>query len=148
MDQQLQVSCLSGQSSDDTFLLKDRLRGLLNPYVQISIHDFTAKHITVGVEVFLSANSFKNAKRLKVLVGINSKLVLVMDDHEKVGDKFNGVLVFWVLSTKVVPSRSNSKFPEPERRNYTLKFHRKQRDDNRHLLGACIEEGKRNYDAE
>lgn len=51
-----------------------------------------------------------------------------MDDHEKVSDKFNGVQVPWVLSTKVVLSRSNSKFPEQERRYYTLKFHRKHRE--------------------
>lgn len=51
--------------------------------------------------------------------------MLVVDDHEIVSDEFNGVQVSSVLSTKVVPSRSNSKFLEPERRYYTLKFHMK-----------------------
>ncbi|KAL8123512.1 hypothetical protein AgCh_011476 [Apium graveolens] len=107
---------------------RDRILGIFNPYVQISIHDEGKAYNRV--KAYLSANLSKNAKRLKADLGKNSKkLVLSMDDHEKVSDKFRGVQVFWVLSTRAVPSSSNPNcFPEPEKRYYTLKFHRKHRE--------------------
>ncbi|KAL1812481.1 hypothetical protein ACET3Z_022546 [Daucus carota] len=111
-----------------------RLLDYFYPYIRISIHEFTGSHLKrseaySSVEAYLSANSTKNAKRLKAEVGRDSnKVSLSMDEHERVADEFNGVQVWWLSSKVMSVSRAMSDYPEPEKRFYRLKFHKKHRE--------------------
>ncbi|XP_059644283.1 AAA-ATPase ASD, mitochondrial-like [Cornus florida] len=112
-----------------------RIKGYFYPYIQISIYEFTGTRLKrseaySAVEAYLSVNSSTNAKRLKAEMGKDSsKLVLSMDEHEKVTDEFRGVKVRWVLTKIVSPARTTTTFyQEPERRYYKLKFHKRHRE--------------------
>lgn len=109
-----------------------RLSGFLNPYIQISIHEYTGNHLRPHeaysiVEAYLSVNS-TDAKRLKAEMAKenDSKLILSMDEYEKTTDVFDGVQVKWISGKVSPPPRpgSISYFPEPDRRYYKLKFHK------------------------
>ncbi|XP_059644250.1 AAA-ATPase ASD, mitochondrial-like [Cornus florida] len=111
-----------------------RIMGYFYPYIQISIHEFTGSRLKRSeaystVEAYLSVNSSTSAKRLKAEMGRDSsKLVLSMDEHERVTDEFRGVKVKWI-STKIVSrARTMTYYPEPERRYYKLKFHKRHRE--------------------
>ncbi|CAK9184743.1 unnamed protein product [Ilex paraguariensis] len=113
----------------------NRLTTFFNPYIQISIHEFTGSnlkpHKAYGrVEAYLSVNSSKSAKKLKAeMVKGSSKLVLSIDDHEKVTDEFRGVKVWWVSGKVGSSARPMSMYhPEPEKRYYRLTFHKKHRE--------------------
>lgn len=101
-------------------LYTHRFMSLFSPYIRISIHEFTGTHLKrsdafAAVEAYLSANSSKSAKRFKAEMGRDSKkLVLSMDEHERVTDEFEGVKVWWVSTKLVSPSRSM--YPGPEYR--------------------------------
>ncbi|XP_059642585.1 AAA-ATPase At3g28580-like [Cornus florida] len=111
-----------------------RIMGYFYPYIQISIYEFTGSRLKrseaySAVEAYLSVNSSTSAKRLKAEMGRDSsKLVLSMDDHERVTDEFCGVKVQWVSTKKVSPARTTTYYPEPERRYYKLKFHKRHRE--------------------
>ncbi|XP_022137531.1 AAA-ATPase ASD, mitochondrial-like [Momordica charantia] len=111
-----------------------RLTNYFHPYIQISVHEFVGERLKrseafVAIESYLSKNSSQSAKRLKAEIGKDStNLVLSMDDHEKVTDEFQGVKVWWVLNTTGSPSNSNNSYPSPDRRYYSLTFHKRHRD--------------------
>ncbi|KAH6781558.1 AAA-ATPase 1 [Perilla frutescens var. hirtella] len=109
-----------------------RLSGFLNPYIQISIHEYTGSHLRPHeayniVEAYLSVNS-TDAKRLKAEMAKenDNKLMLSMDEYEKTTDEFNGVQVKWISGKVSPPPRTGSfsYYPEPDRRYYKLKFHK------------------------
>ncbi|KAG9156583.1 hypothetical protein Leryth_006564 [Lithospermum erythrorhizon] len=114
-----------------------RIRAFLYPYVQISIHEFIGSNLKAHeaytiVEAYLSATTAKSAKRLKAeMVKDSNKLVLSMDEHEKVTDQFNGIKIWWI-SGKSSSSNSRSMnlsyFPEPDKKYYRLLFHKKYRE--------------------
>ncbi|XP_057514551.1 AAA-ATPase ASD, mitochondrial-like [Actinidia eriantha] len=115
-----------------------RLASFFYPYIRVSIHEFTGTRLKrseayAAVEAYLSANSSQSAKRLKAEMGKDSKkLVLSMDEYEKVTDEFQGVKVTWVASSKTVGSAQRSMgygyHQEPERRYYKLTFHKRYRE--------------------
>ncbi|CAK7322908.1 unnamed protein product [Dovyalis caffra] len=102
------------------------------PYIKISIHEYTGDRLKrseayAAVEAYLSINSSKCAKRLKAEMAKDcSKLVLSMDEYERVKDEFKGIKVWWV-SSKVMPP-SQSMYPQQERRFYRLTFHKRHRE--------------------
>lgn len=109
-----------------------RLSGFLNPYIQISIHEYTGSHLRPHeaysiVDAYLSLNS-TDAKRLKAEMTKenDNKLMLSMDEYEKTTDEFNGVQVKWISGKVTPPPRGGgvSYYPEPDRRYYKLKFHK------------------------
>ncbi|XP_074376784.1 AAA-ATPase At3g28510-like [Apium graveolens] len=110
-----------------------RLIDHFNPYIQLSIHEFSGSHLGRNeayrfIKAYLSVISSKNVKKLRAEVGLNSKsLVISMDEHERVSDTFNGVHVWWV-SNKVESSLSYSQYSGTEKRYYTLEFHKKHRE--------------------
>ncbi|KAI3464013.1 hypothetical protein Pfo_020676 [Paulownia fortunei] len=114
-----------------------RLSGFLNPYLQISIHEYLGSHLKPHeaygiVEAYLSVYSSKDAKRLKAEMARDNdnKLMLSMDEYEKTTDEFNGVQVQWASGKASTPqqSMSLSYFPERERRYYRLKFHKQYKE--------------------
>lgn len=114
-----------------------RLSGFLNPYIQISIHEYLGNHLKTHeaygiIEAYLSVNSSKDAKRLKAEMARDNenKLMLSMDEYEKTTEEFNGVQVKWISGKASPPQRpmSFSYFPEPDRRYYKLKFHRRYKE--------------------
>ncbi|PIM97994.1 AAA+-type ATPase [Handroanthus impetiginosus] len=113
-----------------------RLSESLNPYIQISIDEYIGNHMRTHeaygvVEAYLSVNSLKDAKRLKAEMArdSDSKLMLRMDQNEKITEEFNGVRVQWTSGNAPPPSRPGfSHYMEPERRFYMLKFHKQYKD--------------------
>ncbi|XP_059442741.1 AAA-ATPase At3g28580-like [Corylus avellana] len=111
-----------------------RLMGYFYPYIRVSFHEFRGDRLRsseayAAVEAYLSANSSKNAKRLKAEMGKDtSSLTLSMDEYERVTDEFEGAKVWWVSTKIVSQSRSMSYYPEPEKRIYTITFHKKHRE--------------------
>ncbi|KAE8124112.1 hypothetical protein FH972_019022 [Carpinus fangiana] len=113
-----------------------RLMGYFYPYIRISFHEFRGDRLRhseayAAVEAYLSANCSKDAKRLKAETGKDiSSLTLSMDEYERVTDEFKGATVWWVSTSKIVSqSRSSiSYYPEPEKRIYTITFHKKHRE--------------------
>ncbi|KAK6153358.1 hypothetical protein DH2020_012997 [Rehmannia glutinosa] len=111
-----------------------KLSGFLDPYIQITIHEYLGSHLRpheayAVVEAYLSVNSSDDAKRLKAEMKRDNenKLILSMDEYEKTTDEFNGVQVLWVSGKNSTSQQSVSLtyFPEPERRFYRLKFHKR-----------------------
>ncbi|KAI9087586.1 hypothetical protein K1719_011366 [Acacia pycnantha] len=119
-----------------------RLMGYFYPYIRISFHEFVGDRLKrseayAAVEAYLSANTSKSAKRLKAEMGRDSsKLVLTMDEYERVTDEFQGVKVWWVLSKIMSPTRSMPYYQEQEKRFYKLTFHYKYRDT---ISGSYLE---------
>ncbi|KAH0708890.1 hypothetical protein KY290_010399 [Solanum tuberosum] len=109
-----------------------RIRSFFYPYIQISISEFMSNNLKphdayAAVEAYLSVHLAKDAKRLRAeTVTGGSKLVLSMDEHERVTDEFCGVKVQWI-SGKLV-QRESKYLPELERKYYKLVFHKKYRD--------------------
>jgi hypothetical protein len=95
-----------------------RLMGYFYPYLQISFHEFRggrfrSSEAYAAIKAYLSANSTKNAKRLKGEMGKDiSSLVLSMDEYETVTDEFQGAEVWWLS----------------EKRHYAITFHKKYRE--------------------
>ncbi|KAF1876093.1 hypothetical protein Lal_00006724 [Lupinus albus] len=108
--------------------------GYFYPYIRISFHEFLGDRLKrsdayAAVEAYLSANTSKSAKRLKAEMGKDStKLVLTMDEYERVTDEYKGVKVWWVCSKVMSPTRSMSYYQEQEKRFYKLSFHKRYRD--------------------
>jgi SpoVK/Ycf46/Vps4 family AAA+-type ATPase len=112
-----------------------RLMGYFYPYIRISFHEFRGDRLRrseayAAVEAYLSANCSKDAKRLKAETGKDiSSLTFSMDEYERVTDEFEGATVWWVSTKIVSQSRSSiSYYPEPEKRIYTITFHKKHRE--------------------
>ncbi|KAL8547297.1 hypothetical protein ACS0TY_006867 [Phlomoides rotata] len=112
-----------------------RISGFLNPYIRITIHEYLGNHLRSHeayaiVEAYLSVNSSKDAKRLKAEMTWENenKLMLSMDENEKTTDEFNGVQVEWISGKVASPQRALSYYPEPDRRYYKLKFHRRYKE--------------------
>lgn len=124
----------------------NKVSNFFNPNIQISIYEFLGNNLKPHdaypiVEAYLSVNSSKTAKKLKAeKVKDSNKLVLSMDEYEKITDEFQGIQVKWV-STKVrssqrpMPMGIFSSF-EPEKRYYKLVFHKKNRD---FVFGSYLE---------
>ncbi|KAL5722483.1 AAA-ATPase ASD [Ranunculus cassubicifolius] len=112
-----------------------RLIGFVNPYIQITIHEYTGERFKrseayLAVQTYLSANSSKQAKRLKANIGKDStNVVLSMDDQEEVTDEFQGVQFWWSSRKSSTPQRSISLFPTDasDKRHYKLTVHRRHR---------------------
>lgn len=110
-----------------------RLMNYFHPYIQISVHEFAGERLKrseafIVIESYLSKNSSNTAKRLKAEIGKDStNLVFSMDDHEKVTDEFQGVKVWWVLNRTGSTTNSDNSYPNPDKRYYTLTFHKKHR---------------------
>ncbi|KAI8543519.1 hypothetical protein RHMOL_Rhmol08G0224900 [Rhododendron molle] len=82
-----------------------------------------------AVEPYLSTNSAKSAKRLKLeMEKDNKKIVLTMDEYEMMTDEFQGAEISWVLRTKSPKPMGNGNNLQPERRYYNLKFHKRYRE--------------------
>ncbi|KAK3006802.1 hypothetical protein RJ639_015763 [Escallonia herrerae] len=114
----------------------ERLMSFFHPYIRISIHEFNGSHLKrsgayAAVEAYLSANTSKEAKRLKAEAFKDSnKLVLSMDEYEKVTDEFRGAKVWWA-SGKIAPQAGPMPMSyqrEGERRYYKLSFHKRYRE--------------------
>ncbi|XP_006353792.1 AAA-ATPase ASD, mitochondrial-like [Solanum tuberosum] len=109
-----------------------RIRSFLYPYIQISISEFMSNNLRPhdaysAVEAYLSVHLAKEAKRLRAeTVNGGSKLVLSMDEHERVTDEFCGAKIQWI-SGKLV-QRESKYLLELERKYYKLMFHKKYRD--------------------
>ncbi|XP_061367690.1 AAA-ATPase ASD, mitochondrial-like [Gastrolobium bilobum] len=113
-----------------------QLMTFVYPYIQITFHEFTGERLMrseaySAIENYLSTKASTQAKRLKADIGKNNQsLVLSMDDHEEVGDVFNGVKLWWASVTD-------------EKRYYKLTFHKLHRDI---IFGAylnhVLKEGK------
>ncbi|KAM7277186.1 hypothetical protein ACFE04_019052 [Oxalis oulophora] len=110
------------------------------PYIKISIHEFTGEQLKRSevygaVEAYLSINSSTNAKRLKAeMVNDCTKLVLSMEEYERVIDEYRGVKVWWVLNKGYCS--------EQEKRHYMLTFHKKYREIITHdYLEHVLKEG-------
>lgn len=82
------------------------------------------------VEAYLSNKLTDDAKRLKADVGENkNSFSLSMDEHESVTDEYEGAEVWWnLIKISGSAKKSPSLYPEPDRRLYQLKFHKKHRD--------------------
>ncbi|PHT53557.1 hypothetical protein CQW23_08019 [Capsicum baccatum] len=107
-----------------------RIRSFFYPYIQISISElmsnkFTRHDAYAAVEAYLSEHLAKEATKLRAeAVNGGSKLVLSMDEHERVTDEFRGAKIQWI---KHVQSESRH-LSESEKRSYKLMFHKKYRD--------------------
>ncbi|KAK6773880.1 hypothetical protein RDI58_029119 [Solanum bulbocastanum] len=124
-----------------------RIRSFFYPYIQISISEFMSNNLKphdayAAVEAYLSVHLAKDAKRLRAeTITGGSKLVLSMDEHERVTDEFCGAKVQWI-SGKLVQQESKY-LPELERKYYKLMFHKKYRDMVTDIyLEQVIKEGK------
>ncbi|KAE9467332.1 hypothetical protein C3L33_00777, partial [Rhododendron williamsianum] len=108
-----------------------RLMSFFNPYIHVSTHEFMGTRLNrseayAAVEAYLSMNSSKSAKRLKLEMEKDSKkIVLTMDDYEKVTDEFQGAEISWVCANPNPGKWNNS---QPERRYYNLTFHKRYRE--------------------
>ncbi|QCD92548.1 mitochondrial chaperone BCS1 [Vigna unguiculata] len=129
-----------------------RLVTYVYPYIQITFHEFTGERLMrseafSAIENYLSSKASTQAKRLKGDIGKNNQsLVLSMDDHEEVGDEFNGVKLWWASGKHISKAQSTISFHHPmsdERRYYKLTFHKRNRDV---ILGTYLnyvmQEGK------
>ncbi|KAG8388652.1 hypothetical protein BUALT_Bualt02G0147600 [Buddleja alternifolia] len=113
-----------------------KISGFFNPYIQISIHEYLGNHLKPHkayaiAEAYLSANSSKDAKRLKAEMGKDNgnKLMLSLDEYEKTTDEFEGVKVSWISGKTSPPPRPMlSYFPDPDKKYYKLKFHRRYKE--------------------
>ncbi|KAL3655346.1 hypothetical protein CASFOL_001132 [Castilleja foliolosa] len=114
----------------------NRLFGFLDPYVQISIHEYLGSHLKPHeayslVEAYLSVNPSNDAKHLKAEMkkDNDNKLMISMDENEKTTDEFNGVQLLWI-SGKISNSPQQtpySYFSEAEKKFYCLKFHKRHK---------------------
>ncbi|KAL1223268.1 AAA-ATPase [Cardamine amara subsp. amara] len=111
-----------------------KMVGWISSYVHIKFTEYTEEGLKRSqaydsIRNYLSSKSTARAKRLKANESKNSKsLVLSMDDHEEVEDKFEGVKVTWYSNVKVTQTQSNyGRSSSNERRYFTLTFHRQYR---------------------
>ncbi|KAF7115525.1 hypothetical protein RHSIM_RhsimUnG0053100 [Rhododendron simsii] len=111
-----------------------RLMSFFNPYIHVSIDEFMGTRLNrseayAAVEAYLSTNSEKNAKRLKLEMEKDSKkIVLTMDEYQKLTDEFQGAEISWVLHTKSPKPMRNGNNSQPETRYYNLTFHKRYRE--------------------
>ncbi|XP_065878186.1 AAA-ATPase ASD, mitochondrial-like [Euphorbia lathyris] len=108
---------------------------LFYPYLQITFHEYTGERFKrseayAAIQNYLSANSSKDAKRLKADVAKKSNsLILTMDDHEEITDHFNGVKIWWASSKKAPQTQTISFYPETDdHRYFKLTVHRRYRE--------------------
>lgn len=129
--------------------LSVKFLGIVYPFVQITIHEYTGgrrNEVYAAIESYLGAKSTKQARRLKADMVKNSKsFVLSLDKSEEVTDEFKGAKVWWVLRETVQSTTPFSPYrsaPE-ERKYYTVSFHRKYGDIvTGPYLSHVMEEGK------
>ncbi|XP_052188491.1 AAA-ATPase ASD, mitochondrial-like [Diospyros lotus] len=127
-----------------------KLVGLVYPYVTITFHEFPGDGFErskayANIERYLGANSTTTAKRLRAdMVSDSHSLVLSMDDHEEISDRFRGIKTWWASSKNLPSNQTISFYPnEEERRYYALSFHKKHRETITKLyLKHVMEEGK------
>ncbi|GFS32691.1 P-loop containing nucleoside triphosphate hydrolases superfamily protein [Actinidia rufa] len=128
-----------------------RLASFFYPYIQVSIHEFTETRLQrseayATVEAYLSANSSQSAKRLKAEMGKDSeKLVLSMDEYEKVTDEFQGVKITWASCKTGSTKRSMGygNYQEQDKRYYRLTFRKRYREMmTEAYLGHVMKQGK------
>ncbi|XP_058188070.1 AAA-ATPase ASD, mitochondrial-like [Rhododendron vialii] len=129
--------------------VSDKLLGIVYPFVQITVHEYTGgrrNEVYAAIESYLGAKSTAQARRLKADMVKNSKsFVLSLDKSEEVTDEFRGVKLWWVLKESVRSPTTFSLYRSApdERKYYMLSFHRKNRDI---VAGAYLsyvmEEGK------
>ncbi|KAH7846520.1 hypothetical protein Vadar_014895 [Vaccinium darrowii] len=127
-----------------------KLVSLVYPYIRITFHEFTAEGFYerskayAAIERYLSTNSTTRAKRLKAEMVRDSKsLVLSMDDYEEIADEFMGLKVWWTSSKNLPKGQVISFYGDEEKRFYTLKFHRRNREIIYGLyLNHVMDEGK------
>ncbi|KAI8528407.1 hypothetical protein RHMOL_Rhmol12G0146800 [Rhododendron molle] len=111
-----------------------RLMSFFNPYIHVSIHEFMGTRLNrseayAAVEAYLSTNSVKSAKRLKLEMEKDSnKIVLTMDEYQKVKDEFQGAEISWASRTKSPKPMGNGNNSQPETRYYNLTFHKRYRE--------------------
>ncbi|XP_073221055.1 AAA-ATPase ASD, mitochondrial-like [Cicer arietinum] len=117
--------------------------GFMSPYMHITFPEFISGQCLKRsdayscIQTYLSANSLKNAKRLKAEVVANSQtpLVLTMEDAEEIEDKFQGVKVWWFSHN--TPNDSDDKI------YLTLTFHKNYRElITTSYIKHVLEEGK------
>ncbi|KAI4374553.1 hypothetical protein MLD38_012534 [Melastoma candidum] len=76
-----------------------RFSAFLEPYVQISVHEISGDGMRrsegyAAVEAYLSTNTSRGARKLKVEIRKDSRsLILSLDESEKVTDEYEGVKV-------------------------------------------------------
>ena len=127
-----------------------KLVTFIYPYIQITFHEFTGERLMrseaySSIENYLSTKASTQAKRLKGDIAKNNQaLVLSMDDHEEVGDEFNGVKLWWASGKNISKPNSFSLHHNiDEKRYYKLTFHKHKRDV---ILGTylnyVLKEGK------
>ena len=127
-----------------------KLVTFIYPYIQITFHEFTGERLMrseaySSIENYLSTKASTQAKRLKGDIAKNNQaLVLSMDDHEEVGDEFNGVKLWWASGKNISKQNSFSLHHNiDEKRYYKLTFHKHNRDV---ILGTylnyVLKEGK------
>ncbi|KEH40138.1 putative ATPase, AAA-type, core, AAA-type ATPase domain-containing protein [Medicago truncatula] len=127
-----------------------KLVTFIYPYIQITFHEFTGERLMrseaySSIENYLSTKASTQAKRLKGDIAKNNQaLVLSMDDHEEVGDEFNGVKLWWASGKNISKPNSFSLHHNiDEKRYYKLTFHKHNRDV---ILGTylnyVLKEGK------
>ncbi|KAH7847294.1 hypothetical protein Vadar_024338 [Vaccinium darrowii] len=127
-----------------------KLVSLVYPYIHITFHEFSAEGFHerskayAAIERYLSTNSTARAKRLKAdMVRDSKSLVLTMDDHEEITDVFMGLKVWWASSKNIPKAQVLSLYGNEEKRYYTLKFHRRNREIIYGLyLNHVMDEGK------
>lgn len=106
-----------------------------NPYIRIAIYEFVGDRLSrnkafAAVEAYLSNKLSDDAKRLKAEVGESkNNFSLSMDEYERVTDRYENAEFWWTLSKiSGLAKKSTSLYPEPDRRYYQLKFHKKHRE--------------------
>lgn len=78
----------------------------VHPYIQITFNEYAGERLMrseafSAIENYLSSCTATQAKRLKAdLVKNNQSLVLSMDDHEEVADRYKGVKLWWASGKK------------------------------------------------
>ncbi|XP_038895644.1 AAA-ATPase At3g28580-like [Benincasa hispida] len=121
-----------------------------SPYIRIAIYEFAGDRLSrnkafAAVEAYLSNKLSDDARRLKAEVGESKKnFTLSMDEYERVTDEYENAEFWWTL-TKIAGStkKSTSLYPEPDRRYYQLKFHKKHRElVKESYLKHVLKEGK------
>lgn len=124
----------------------------LEPYVQVSVHEISddgmrRSEAYKAVEAYLSENTSRCARKLKVEIGKDSSsLILSLDESEKVTDEYEGVRVWWAsgrMGLQAARRMTMGYYPEQEKRFFRLTCHKKHREIiTGSYLSHVIREGK------
>ncbi|KAM3253149.1 hypothetical protein T459_06931 [Capsicum annuum] len=111
-----------------------RLENYVNPYVQITIDEYSnnkRNEVYALIKFYLGTKSNKDAKYLIAEMYKKSKsLAVSLDDGEEVIDEFHGVKLKWNSYKETFPDNSPGGRSQPpiEKKWYTLTFNRKHQD--------------------